>query len=140
MRKMLSFCNLLIFIIVCAGLVMGCFLTISKPEKTFVLEVAAQSSGVLVAEQVPGIAQDVLGYSETALAVQIENFSQEAFQKWSAGVIARLDIHPLLKVNFTKLITLVKIDIELADNQGEIVRLSYNVIQNFTIGLKAGLK
>ena len=108
-----------------------------KPQKTFVLDLAAQSSGVLMAEQVPGIAQEVLEYSETALAVQIENFSQEAFQKWSAGVIARLDIHPLLKVNFSKLVKLVKIDIELADNQQEIVRLSYNVIQNFTLGLKA---
>ena len=71
------------------------------------------------------------------LAVQIENFSEDAFQKWSASVIARLDIHPLLKVNFSELIKLVKIEIELAENQQEIVKLVYEVIQNFIKGIEA---
>jgi len=138
MRYFKPSCFALMFLIL--ALLALCFApgcTFVKPQKTFVLDLAAQASGVLVAEQVPGIAQELLEYSETVLAVPIENFSQQAFDKWSAGVIARLDIHPLLKVNFSEVIKLVKIEVELADNQQEIVKLFYVVIQNFIVGIKA---
>ena len=132
MKKHNILIGFIIFIII--GLA-GCSFT--KPQKTIVLDLAALSAGVLLAEQVPGIAQELLEYSETMLAVQIENFSEDAFQEWSIGVIARLDIHPLLKVNFSELIKLVKIEIELAENQQEIVKLAYEVIQNFIKGIEA---
>lgn len=132
MKKLFSLC-----VIVALVLTVGCALSISKPQKTIVLNMVAQSSGVLLAQELPGVAGEVLKYSETMLAVQIENFSEDAFQKWSAGVIARLDIHPLLKVNFSELIKLVKIEIELAENQQEIVKLAYEVIQNFIKGIEA---
>ena len=130
--------NILIglIIVIIIGLA-GCSFTLNKPEKTIVLNMVAQTFGVLLAQELPGVAGEVLKYSEKVLKIGEGNFTEDTFQEWSGEMIKRLDIHPLLKVNFSELIKLVNIEIELAENQQEIVKLAYEVIQNFIKGIEA---
>lgn len=120
-------------------LVCGC-ISFSKPEKTIVLNMVAQSSGVMLAQGVPKVAGEVLKYSEKALEVGEVKFTEATFHEWSREMIKRLDVHPLLKVNFNELIKLVKIEVTLAGDPGETVRLYREVIENFVVGIKVGSK
>lgn len=130
--------SLLLPLCVIVALVLMVACALSKPQKTIVLNMVAQSSGVLLAQELPGVAREVLKYSEKVLKIGEVNFTEASFHEWSGEMIKRLDIHPLLKVNFAELIKLVDIEITLAENQQEIVKLAYKVIQNFIIGIKAG--
>ena len=129
-----------VFLAVCvmAMVFSGC-ISFSKPGKAIVLNMVAQSSGVLLAQELPsGVAEDILKYSEVILKKNSGDFTETTFHEWAGEVIEKLDVHPLLKVNFKELMKLVKIEVTLTGDQQEIVKLSREVIQNFIIGIKAG--
>lgn len=117
-------------------LAMGCAL--SQPHKTIVLNLAAQNCGFLLAQEKPELAQDILHASNCTLDMESADFTKFTFQAWARMVIERLKPDPFLQMNFKELIKLVKIEIELSEDQQEIVALTFSVIQNFIIGIEAG--
>lgn len=132
MRKLLLsvFC-----VVVALFLVVGC--ASIKVQKGVVLNLAAQSSGFMLAQEEPELAKDILKASQIVLDVGIGNFTKPTFQAWTESVIEKLAIDPFLKMNFKEMIKLVEIEITLAEDQQEVVQLAYAVIQNFIKGIKA---
>ena len=122
MRKLLSLCVILTF------LLMGCALSKSLITQNF---------GFLLAQQEPKLAQEILGLSRTVLDKASGDFTEVSFQIWATSVIERLEVHPLLKMNFEEMLKLVNVKIELADNQQEIAQLARAMIQNFVKGIDA---
>lgn len=138
MRRLFSLCNLLIFIALCAFLfVPGCAFT--QPQK-LVMDLAGQNTGFIVAQEMPDVAKDVLEYSDTVLAIGPEKFTEANFHDWAEIVMEKFKLHPFLVMNFKQMIKAVNIEIKLSESQTETTQLVFNVIQNFTIGLKVGLK
>ena len=139
MKAFLTFVfNILCVVVVVTMLVCCWGCAFSPVQKTIVLNMAAQSSGVILAQQLPKVAGEVLKYSEKVLEINSGNLSEATFHEWTKVMVEKLDVHPLLKVNFNELMKLVKIEVTLAADRQEMVKLFFNVIRNFTIGIKAG--
>ena len=126
-----------LMILVCMVAVLLCSCSFAKPEKTMVLNLAAQNSGFLLAKEKPSLARGIQGYSKNVLEIGLEGFTKFAFDEWVVMVMHQLKVDPLLQMNFKEMVKLVNIEIALSENSKDTVDIIYNVIQNFIVGIKA---
>lgn len=133
-KRLFSVCVILALFLICS-----CSLRFTEPDKVIeiALNVAVQEGGYLLAQENSELAKSILEYSKKALEMGLENFTEPVFHKWAEEVMKRLKIEPRLEMKFKEILKLVKVEIELSDNTKETVELVYNVIENFTIGIKA---
>ena len=130
MRKLLSLC-----VIVALVLVVGCSFT--QPQKTVVLNLAAQNCGFLLAQENFPLALEIRNWSEYVLNIEHGNIEETTFHRWAEVVIEHLKLDPFLEMNFKEMLKLVDIEITLAENQKEITKLVYGVIESFIAGIRA---
>ena len=121
-----------LWVIVVLSLLFGCAL--SKTQKGVVLNLAVQNAGYVLAQENTGWAKDVLKYSKAVLAKEF------SFTNWTDHVVGMIKLDPFLAMNFKEMMKLVNIQIELNQDQEEILKLTHGVVENFIIGIKAGLK
>jgi len=131
-KYILSLCVIVALFLVCS-----CSFSFKQPATTTVLNLAVQEGGYQLAQKNSELAKTVLGYSERILEIGLENFTVPDFQKWAKVVMKTLKIEPRLEMKFKEILKLVNVEIELSDNK-EIVKIVYNVIENFVIGIEAG--
>lgn len=124
-------------VIVAMLLICGCAFT--QPQKTVILNLAAQNCGFLLAQEGPELVMGALEYSNYTLEVlQPEGYTRLVFYRWAEGVLDILKLDPFLKMNFKEMVKLVEIEILLTENQQEISQLVYDVMQSFIAGIRAG--
>lgn len=124
-------------VIVALFLVCSCSFSVSKPQKTIALNLVVQESGLQLVRANPELAKVVLEYSKHVLEIGIENFTEPDFHKWAEVVMVKLKLETRLEMKFKEILKLVNIEIELSGSSKEIVKMVYNVIENFVIGIKA---
>lgn len=101
------------------------------------LNLGAQNSGFLLAQEKPDLAREMLGISQDVLDAGIENFTEPAFEAWAEMMVEKLGLDPFLQMNFKEMLRLVDIEIELSESDRDTVELLYRAVANFVIGIEA---